>query len=124
MVQKGEQINTNDTPTQLRFSLSSATSWNENDGCFSYPVFYNNIIDFFEHTPGSAAQTEVRVLLSWWTLCVKCNSDVTSRSQYLFSKVFGSHRLPSQGQLRVAGSSVHKLAAQRAARELTVRQVV
>ena len=33
------------------------------------------------------------------------------------SKVFGSHRLPSKGQFRVAGSSVHKLAIQRAARE-------
>ena len=68
---RGEGISlTDNTFTQLRFSLSSATSWNENDGCFSYPVFYNNVVDFFEHTPGPMAQAEVRTLLSWWTLCV------------------------------------------------------
>jgi hypothetical protein len=66
-----------DTFTQLRFSLSSANSWNLNDGCFSYPVFYNNIVDFFENTPGPVAQAEVRSLLSWWTLCVNSNADVT-----------------------------------------------
>jgi hypothetical protein len=52
---------------QLRFSLSNAAAWNETDGCFSYPVFYNNIIDLFEATPGPAAQTRAQALLSWWT---------------------------------------------------------
>jgi hypothetical protein len=50
--------------------MSSATSWNETDGCFSYPVFYNNIVDFFENMPGPAAQTQVQALLSWWTMWV------------------------------------------------------
>jgi hypothetical protein len=54
--------------SQLRFALSSATSWNEQDGCFNYPMFYNNIVDFFEDTPGPAAQADVHVLLSWWTM--------------------------------------------------------
>ena len=54
-------------PMQLRFALSSAAAWNENDGCFSYPIFYNNILDFFEDTPGPAAQAHAQDLLSWWT---------------------------------------------------------
>ena len=53
--------------SQLHFALSSATSWNKTDGCFSYPIFYNNIVDFFENTPGPAADVHIQELLSWWT---------------------------------------------------------
>jgi hypothetical protein len=53
--------------TQLRFALSSAGAWNENDGCFNYPLFYNNIIDFFEDIPGPTAQAHAQSVLSWWT---------------------------------------------------------
>lgn len=52
---------------QLRFALSNASAWNENDGCFSYAVFYNNILDLFEAPPGPAAQAQTRELLIWWT---------------------------------------------------------
>jgi hypothetical protein len=57
---------------QLRFSLSNASAWNENDGCFSYPVFYNNICDFFEDVPGTVAQGHTKSLLSWWTRYTLC----------------------------------------------------
>jgi hypothetical protein len=52
---------------QLRFSLSNASAWHEIDGCFSYINFYNNIVDFFELTPGPAAQKRARELLAWWS---------------------------------------------------------
>jgi hypothetical protein len=60
-----------DGPGSIHGSPYSATSWNEDDGCFSYPGFYNNMIDFFEHTPGPVAEAEVWALVSWWTLCVR-----------------------------------------------------
>ncbi|KAI6140546.1 hypothetical protein BKA82DRAFT_3939797, partial [Pisolithus tinctorius] len=37
---------------QLRFTLSSCESWRIKDEDFDYEVFYQNIIDYFEH-PGS-----------------------------------------------------------------------
>ena len=52
---------------QLRFALSSTPAWNENDGCFSYPTFYNNIVDFFEEALGPASRAHAQSLLSWWT---------------------------------------------------------
>jgi len=76
-MQKKEGIAAENTATQLQFSLSSATSWNKDDGCFSYPGFYNNMVDFFEHAPGPMAKAEVRALLSWWTLYVRTDADLT-----------------------------------------------
>lgn len=52
---------------QLRFSLSNASAWNEEDGCFSYVLFYNNIVDFFELTPGPASKKRSSELLNWWS---------------------------------------------------------
>jgi hypothetical protein len=63
-----KMTDTKSLPVELRFALSSATSWNEDDGYFSYPVFYNTILDFFENTPGPTAQAHVKALLNWWTL--------------------------------------------------------
>jgi hypothetical protein len=85
---------------QLRFALSSAAAWNENDGCFSYPVFYNNIVDFFEDTPGPTAQAHTQSLLSWWTryicpILLFCNWN-TMAEKYLAITV--SPRRPSHGQ--------------------------
>jgi hypothetical protein len=57
--------------SQVRFALSSGCSWSESDGDFSYPDFYNNIVDFFEVTPGPQAKKRVDDLLKWWTLWVR-----------------------------------------------------
>ncbi|KAF8228437.1 hypothetical protein L208DRAFT_1291525, partial [Tricholoma matsutake] len=52
---------------QLCFALSNANAWNENDGCFSYVDFYNNILDYFEIPVGPESQSQMTSLLSWWT---------------------------------------------------------
>ncbi|KAG2140325.1 hypothetical protein BD769DRAFT_1662863 [Suillus cothurnatus] len=52
---------------QVRFALSSVTSWRTVDGDFDYKIFWNNIVDFFEAVPGPAAQCRVTKLLEWWT---------------------------------------------------------
>ncbi|KAF8235817.1 hypothetical protein L208DRAFT_1255194, partial [Tricholoma matsutake] len=51
---------------QLRFVLSNANAWNENNGCFSYVDFYNNILDYFEIPVGPESQSQTISLLSWW----------------------------------------------------------
>lgn len=53
--------------SQLRFALSNASAWHEIDACFNYINFYNNIVDFFEMTPGPAAQKRTQELLEWWS---------------------------------------------------------
>ena len=63
---------------------------NEDDGCFSYPGFYNNMVNFFEHAPGPMAEVEVWALLSWWTLYMRTDADLTP-TEILDSKIFGSH---------------------------------
>ena len=55
------------TLQQLCFALSSATTWNKNDGCFNYPTFYNSIVDFFEAPPGPVSQAQAQAFLLWWT---------------------------------------------------------
>jgi hypothetical protein len=55
---------------QLRFALSNASSWNENDGCFNYVTFYNNIVDYFEVDLGHENRASTDALLSWWTRSV------------------------------------------------------
>ncbi|KAG1723066.1 hypothetical protein EDD22DRAFT_790205, partial [Suillus occidentalis] len=42
--------------TCVRFALSSVSSWRTIDGDFDYEAFWNNIVDFFEDTPGPVAQ--------------------------------------------------------------------
>jgi hypothetical protein len=39
--------------------LSNASAWNENDGCFNYITFYNNIIDYFEIDLGPENHSKV-----------------------------------------------------------------
>ncbi|KAG1775831.1 hypothetical protein EV702DRAFT_1199053 [Suillus placidus] len=52
---------------QVRFALSSVSSWHTVDGDFDYEGFWNNIIDFFEDVPGPVTQRRVAKLLEWWT---------------------------------------------------------
>ncbi|KAG1765799.1 hypothetical protein EDD22DRAFT_950921 [Suillus occidentalis] len=52
---------------QVRFALSSVSSWRTVDGDFDYEVFWNNIMDFFENVPGPAMRRKVEKLLEWWT---------------------------------------------------------
>jgi hypothetical protein len=52
---------------QLRFALSNANAWNENDGNFNYLTFYNNIVDYFEVDLGPENKILTDELLAWWT---------------------------------------------------------
>jgi hypothetical protein len=52
---------------QLRFALSSVTSWRSVDGDFDYIQFWCIIVDFFERPPGRVARRNVDRLLAWWT---------------------------------------------------------
>ncbi|KAG2126133.1 hypothetical protein BD769DRAFT_1330003, partial [Suillus cothurnatus] len=55
---------------QVRFALSSVTSWQSVDGDFYYVQFWQIIVDFFERPPSREAQRRVDKLLEWWTRCV------------------------------------------------------
>ncbi|KIK33159.1 hypothetical protein CY34DRAFT_100098, partial [Suillus luteus UH-Slu-Lm8-n1] len=55
---------------QVRFTLSSVTSWRSVDGDFDYVQFWQSIVDFFERPPGREARRRVERLLQWWTRCV------------------------------------------------------
>ena len=55
---------------QLHFALSNVNTWNENDGCFNYTTFYNNIIDYFKVDLGPENKVNTDMLLSWWTRSV------------------------------------------------------
>lgn len=55
---------------QVRFALSSVTSWRSMDGDFDYEQFWRTIVDFFERAPGREVQRRVERLLEWWTRCV------------------------------------------------------
>lgn len=52
---------------QVRFALSSVSSWRTVDGDFDYEVFWNNIVDFFEDVTGPVTKRKVDKLLEWWT---------------------------------------------------------
>ncbi|KAG1893977.1 uncharacterized protein F5891DRAFT_985423 [Suillus fuscotomentosus] len=52
---------------QVRFTLSSVTSWRSVDGDFDYVQFWRTIVDFFERAPGREAHRRVDRLLEWWT---------------------------------------------------------
>ncbi|KAG1736177.1 hypothetical protein EDD22DRAFT_787567 [Suillus occidentalis] len=53
--------------TKVHFALSSVTSWCTVDSDFNYEAFWNNIVDFFEDTPGPAMRRRMDKLLEWWT---------------------------------------------------------
>ncbi|KAG1844366.1 hypothetical protein F4604DRAFT_1937563 [Suillus subluteus] len=84
---------------QVRFALSSVTSWRSVDGDFDYVQFWRTIVDFFERPPGREAQRRVDRLLEWWT-----------------RKVFGRSRRDDLSQAAKDNMSVNALARQRAAR--------
>jgi hypothetical protein len=52
---------------QVRFALSSVTSWRSVDGDFDYIQFWRTIVDFFEKAPGREARRRTDKLLEWWT---------------------------------------------------------
>ncbi|KAG1761881.1 hypothetical protein EV702DRAFT_1166865 [Suillus placidus] len=82
---------------QLRFALSSVTSWRSVDGDFDYILFWKNIVDFFERAPGRASQQKVKRLLAWWS-----------------RKVFGTSQRAELTEGAKARMSVNALAKQRA----------
>ncbi|KAG1814830.1 hypothetical protein EV424DRAFT_1645650 [Suillus variegatus] len=82
---------------QVRFALSSVTSWRSVDGDFDYVQFWRSIVDFFERPPGRDAQRRVDKLLEWWT-----------------RKVFGRSRRGDLSTAVKANMSVNALARQRA----------
>ena len=51
---------------QVRFALSSGTSWKISDIDFNHIDFYTAIVDFFDDAPGPVAQARVTDLLAWW----------------------------------------------------------
>ncbi|KAG1820656.1 hypothetical protein EV424DRAFT_1539481 [Suillus variegatus] len=87
---------------QVRFALSSVTSWRSVDGDFDYIQFWKIIVDFFERPPGREAQRRVNRLLEWWT-----------------RKVFGRSRREDLSDATKANMSVNALARQRAHRDDT-----
>ncbi|KAG2122198.1 hypothetical protein BD769DRAFT_1671054 [Suillus cothurnatus] len=85
---------------QVRFALSSVSSWRTVDGDFDYEAFWNSIVDFFEDVPGPVVQRRMSKLLEWWT-----------------RKIFGtSHREDLTPDV-VLHMSVNTLAQQRRAME-------
>ncbi|KAG1745141.1 hypothetical protein EDD22DRAFT_752560, partial [Suillus occidentalis] len=52
---------------QVRFALSSISSWHAVDGDFDYEEFWNNIVDYFEDVPSPFTRHRVETLLEWWT---------------------------------------------------------
>ncbi|KAG1765223.1 hypothetical protein EDD22DRAFT_951214 [Suillus occidentalis] len=85
---------------QVRFALSSVTSWRSMDGDFDYEQFWRTIVDFFERPPGREARRRVDKLLEWWT-----------------RKVFGRNRRGELSDAMKANMSVNALARQRAQRD-------
>ncbi|KZP03182.1 hypothetical protein FIBSPDRAFT_769319, partial [Athelia psychrophila] len=51
---------------QLRFALSSASSWHPDDSDFSYIDFYEEVLAYFEAPVGAIAIAHVVMLLKWW----------------------------------------------------------
>jgi len=52
---------------QVRFALSSVSSWRSIDGDFDNELFWDNVVSFFEDVPGPIARRRVDALLEWWT---------------------------------------------------------
>ncbi|KAG2123322.1 hypothetical protein BD769DRAFT_1389196 [Suillus cothurnatus] len=85
---------------QVRFALSSVTSWWSIDGDFDYVQFWQTIVDFFERAPGREVQQRVNRLLEWWT-----------------RKIFGRSHCDGLSNAVKANMSVNALARQRAQRD-------
>ncbi|KAG2740262.1 hypothetical protein P692DRAFT_201728370, partial [Suillus brevipes Sb2] len=85
---------------QVRFALSSVTSWRSIDGDFDYVLFWQSIVDFFERPPGREARRRVERLLQWWT-----------------RKVFGRNHRDDLTSAAKENMSVNALARQRAQRD-------
>ncbi|KAG2744290.1 hypothetical protein P692DRAFT_20744294, partial [Suillus brevipes Sb2] len=85
---------------QVRFALSSVTSWRSVDGDFDYVQFWRTIVDFFERAPGREAHRRVERLLEWWT-----------------RKIFGRNCREELTNAAKANMSVNALAKQRAQRD-------
>ncbi|KAG1831010.1 hypothetical protein EV424DRAFT_1373308 [Suillus variegatus] len=85
---------------QVRFALSSVTSWRSVDGDFDYIQFWRTIVDFFERPPGREARQRVERLMEWWT-----------------RKVFGRSQREALSATAKANMSVNALARQRAQRD-------
>ncbi|KAG2130264.1 hypothetical protein DEU56DRAFT_914892 [Suillus clintonianus] len=81
---------------QVRFALSSVSSWRTVDGDFDYEVFWNNIVDYFEVLPGPVAKRKVDKLLEWWN-----------------RKIFGTNHREDLTLEVVSHMSVNALAEQR-----------
>ncbi|KAG2743856.1 hypothetical protein P692DRAFT_20744999 [Suillus brevipes Sb2] len=85
---------------QVRFALSSVSSWRTVDADFDYEAFWNNIVDYFEDTPGPVTRRKVEKLLEWWT-----------------RKIFGTRHRDDLTPDVVSKMSVNALANQRKALE-------
>ncbi|KAG2737551.1 hypothetical protein P692DRAFT_20761462 [Suillus brevipes Sb2] len=85
---------------QVRFALSSVTSWRSVDGDFDYIQFWRTIVDFFEKAPGREARRRTDKLLEWWT-----------------RKVFGRNHREDISNAAKANMSVNALTRQRARRD-------
>lgn len=74
---------------QVRFALSSLSSWRTVDGDFDYESFWNNIVDYFEDVPGPVAQRKVDKLLEWWTrYLLRFERSIPTEYLMLFSERF------------------------------------
>ncbi|KAG1736834.1 hypothetical protein EDD22DRAFT_973547 [Suillus occidentalis] len=85
---------------QVRFALSSVTSWRSVDGDFDYVQFWQTIVDFFEKGHGRETQHRVNKLLDWWT-----------------RKIFGRSHRDDLSSAAKENMSVNALARQRARRD-------
>ena len=54
------------TDTNVRFALSSSSSWELKDDSFDYEIFYHNIVDWFECPKSQTKDREIKELLLWW----------------------------------------------------------
>lgn len=104
---------------QVRFALSSVTSWRSVDGDFDYIQFWKIIVDFFERPPGREAQRRVNRLLEWWTRCAICPFNKSRLVELFHRKVFGRSRREDLSDATKANMSVNALARQRAHRDDT-----
>jgi hypothetical protein len=102
---------------QVRFALSSISSWRTIDGDFDYETFWNNVVDFFEDVPGPVAQRRVNQLLEWWTRYFLPCGVHKRYLTLLFRKVFGNNHRQDLTAEVVSHMSVTALAQQRRALE-------
>lgn len=105
------------TTLQVRFALSSVTSWRSIDGDFDYEQFWRTIVDFFEKAPGRVARCRVDALLEWWTRYVTYTPHYKHHLKLSSRKVFGRNNRDDLTSAAKASMSVNALARQRAQRD-------